>query len=774
LVNSDTSSAYSGAPSYSTNATLTSGNPNAGSWTITPAIGTLTAANYSFSFATGTLTVGKASLTITANAKSKIYGSVLTFAGTEFTPTGLQNGDTVTSATLISSGTVATAGVGGYTITPSNAVGGNLGNYTITYANGTLTVTGATLTVNPSGSPRAYGGQNTLNYSISGFVNTDTVAVVTGTPNLSTTASASSSPGSYPVSATIGTLSAANYIFSFATGSMTITQAQSAISLSALAPANSAPLGQSFTLTYTVQGAPGLGVASPSGVVSYIVDGGAAQAAPISNGVAVAVISGLAGGAHVVLSSYAGDTNYLGTTLTAFTLTVTKGTAQVTVTPTPGSTIQVGQSVTLTIAVTGVGTTTVPTGTVSCSVDGGAAQSSALTAGSGTITVSNLATGTHTAACSYSGDATFQAASASSLTLTVTVAPVNGTLTPSVPSMLFNTTAGVAPATQTFTISNVGTLTAAGFTVTASTTKGGAWLSATPTTGVTPATITVTALASVGGTALAQGGYNGTITIAPLQGAAATNTVTLPVGLAVSAPAIEPGGVVSAAIFNATVSPGSIVSLFGVNLSTGTAVATSTPLPTTLSGTSVTVTGTTTAGAAFSGSAPLFYVSPLQINAQVPPGLTGTVTLTVVSGTTTGVTTTVTISAVSPGIFVANGTQGAILNADFSANSSANAALVGSTILIYATGLGPTNPPLAAGQPGASAAPLNVTVNTVTATINNLPATVVFAGAAPGFVGLFQVNATIPAGTPAGSSIPVQLSVTGVQSNTVTMCVRTQ
>jgi uncharacterized protein (TIGR03437 family) len=238
-----------------------------------------------------------------------------------------------------------------------------------------------------------------------------------------------------------------------------------------------------------------------------------------------------------------------------------------------------------------------------------------------------------------------------------------------------------------------------------------------------------------------------------------------------------PGGVVGAAIFNASVSSGSIISLFGVNLATSTASAPSTPLPSTLAGTTVTITGTTTLGAPFTGTAPLFYVSPTQINAQIPPNLTGTVTITVVSGTTTGVSTTVTLNTVSPGIFVATGTQGAILNQDYSPNSSTNPAAAGTTILIYTTGLGPTNPALAAGLPGATSPPFNLTVYPLTVSINGQAAAVSFSGAAPGFVGLFQINAQIPAGTPAGNSVPVQLSVQApgspaVSSNTVTICVK--
>jgi len=113
----------------------------------------------------GTLTVDKATLTITANSLPKTYGAVTTFAGTEFTTIGLVNGDTVTSVSLSSSGAVATATVGPYNIVPSNAVGTGLGNYNISYLNGTLSVGAANLSItasNRSKTPRTSDDNSTL------------------------------------------------------------------------------------------------------------------------------------------------------------------------------------------------------------------------------------------------------------------------------------------------------------------------------------------------------------------------------------------------------------------------------------------------------------------------------------------------------------------------------------------------------------------------------------------------------------------------------------
>ena len=81
-----------------------------------------------------------APLTITADDQSKPSGATFTFAGTEFSTTGLLNADTVDSATLASAGAPAGAAPGTYPITISAAVGTGLANYAITYVPGTFTV----------------------------------------------------------------------------------------------------------------------------------------------------------------------------------------------------------------------------------------------------------------------------------------------------------------------------------------------------------------------------------------------------------------------------------------------------------------------------------------------------------------------------------------------------------------------------------------------------------------------------------------------------------
>jgi len=130
-----------------------------GSYAITQ--GTLAlSTNYSLTYVGTNLTITPAALTITANNASKTYGNTLTFAGTEFTASTLVTGDSVSSVTLNSAGATNTAAPGSYSIVPSAATGTGLGNYSIAYTNGTLTVSAANagLTVGSSQTPVGYLG----------------------------------------------------------------------------------------------------------------------------------------------------------------------------------------------------------------------------------------------------------------------------------------------------------------------------------------------------------------------------------------------------------------------------------------------------------------------------------------------------------------------------------------------------------------------------------------------------------------------------------------
>src|SRR4029078_11833998 len=101
-----------------------------------------------------------APLTVTASNRTKIYGDQVTFAGTEFTQIGLVLGDAIDSVALHSSGAAVTVGVGTYDITASAGGGTGLGNYSISYTVGHLTVAARPATVVADAKSRFYGAAN--------------------------------------------------------------------------------------------------------------------------------------------------------------------------------------------------------------------------------------------------------------------------------------------------------------------------------------------------------------------------------------------------------------------------------------------------------------------------------------------------------------------------------------------------------------------------------------------------------------------------------------
>jgi MBG domain (YGX type)/NHL repeat len=200
--------------------TATSSSP-AGTYSIVPAATGANLANYTVNYVNGNLTVSKAALTVTAADATRIYGA----ANPNFTAsvTGALNGDTLTS----SGSTVATlsSSVGTYPIVPL-ATGANLASYDVLYVNGTLTVAKAVLTVTPNNQSIVAGSTlPTLTATTTGFVNADGPSVVAGVPSLTTSATTSSPAGFYPITAALGTLTAANYSFTLGAGTLTITLA---------------------------------------------------------------------------------------------------------------------------------------------------------------------------------------------------------------------------------------------------------------------------------------------------------------------------------------------------------------------------------------------------------------------------------------------------------------------------------------------------------------------------------------------------------------------
>jgi uncharacterized protein (TIGR03437 family) len=167
--------------------------------------------------------------------------------------------------------------------------------------------------------------------------------------------------------------------------------------------------------------------------------------------------------------------------------------------------------------------------------------------------------------------------------------------------------------------------------------------------------------------------------------------------------------------------------------------------------------------------APVLFISTDQINFQIPwETATGSATVTVSSSGKQTAAVKVPVVPAAPGLFF-QGSHAIVQNFDYSLNSSSNPAQDGALIIAYLTGAGAVSPPVADGAPALSSPTSNVTA-TVTATIDAQTAEVKFAGLAPNFVGLWQVDVIVPAGLKTGE-YPLVISVGGESSNAANVSV---
>jgi uncharacterized protein (TIGR03437 family) len=228
---------------------------------------------------------------------------------------------------------------------------------------------------------------------------------------------------------------------------------------------------------------------------------------------------------------------------------------------------------------------------------------------------------------------------------------------------------------------------------------------------------------------------------------------------------LNPVGVENAASyapFTAGISPGELLLLTGTNLAPNLSVATTATFPTTgINNVQVLIDGI---------SAPLYYVSPTQIAAIVPfatsqvPFPTGQppfATIQVSNGGVLSNKVTEYMNLTTPGVFtspVPNGiSDAAAVRYDASGNGSIvterNPAQPGDTVAVYLTGLGAVFPLASDGAPGSSVSTsLNNAAQPIAADIGGVAATVGYAGLAPGFAGLYQLNITVPTGLTAGDN----------------------
>ncbi|MEX2304364.1 MAG: IPT/TIG domain-containing protein [Bryobacterales bacterium] len=229
---------------------------------------------------------------------------------------------------------------------------------------------------------------------------------------------------------------------------------------------------------------------------------------------------------------------------------------------------------------------------------------------------------------------------------------------------------------------------------------------------------------------------------------------------------LSPLGIVNGASFAPATHPisgGSLLSLFGEQLAPSPQSFQTVPLPTNLAGVTVTINGVL---------APLFFVAPTQINLQAPFAVSGeTATIVVSNNGNVSNEVEVPVANSSPGIFsrAENGIGfGTITHADGSNVTPEDPALPGETVVIYLTGLGEVNPPIADGAQGPSAEPFSrVTDPEVLVQFDREAGRVVYAGASPCCVGLYQINVTIPSTVVVGDAVPVAIVTTNAVSDLV-------
>jgi uncharacterized protein (TIGR03437 family) len=280
--------------------------------------------------------------------------------------------------------------------------------------------------------------------------------------------------------------------------------------------------------------------------------------------------------------------------------------------------------------------------------------------------------------------------------------------------------------------------------------------------------------------------YTGTVTVA--SNAANNSQISIPVEFTVlpaAIPSITFGGVVNAATYTAeSFSPGDVVAVFGLQFAPAGTVATNatTPLATTLASTQVLVNGT---------PAPLYFVSPGQINFQVPYSLTpGQVaTIQVVANGKQSNVRSMGVAAVAPRAlnfvsFISGGYGVIVNNFDGSLTLptgtvvpgyNCHPAKPGDVLTIYGIGFGQTTPVAIEGQ-AAPTTQLETISNTNVSFggLFSVPYVTVpsaFTGLTPTAVGLYQVNVAVPDGPPLGNAVPLAISVNNTASNTVYLAI---
>jgi uncharacterized protein (TIGR03437 family) len=523
---------------------------------------------------------------------------------------------------------------------------------------------------------------------------------------------------------------------------------------------------QVITFTAQIQSSTPVSSAVPyaQGQIAFFMDGATLGVASLASGVAT-LSTTLPAGNHQINASYSGDLNWTNAQSSYLQQVVgTAGTTTLIVSSVNPSVY--GQPVTVTVTVAVPYPGTVPaTGTVQL-YDNGNALGNPLPASNGTFstTLTQLAPGTHNIIAQFQANGSFSQSSSAALSQIVNKAPTVTTLG-AFPGSSTSNQAVVLTAVVSVPSPGAGTPTGTVQFVntTTSTVLGSAPLNFVG--GVYTATLSTSALAQGSQTQLLTATYSG-------DGNFATST-SAPYGQSVFGTELT---VTNAAGYTTSnFAPDSFASIFGQNLAYTALTAVTTPLPTSLSGTTVMVTDS----AGVARLAPLYYVSLPQIDFVIPSSTAyglATVTVTNASGETAS--TTVLITPTAPGLY--------------SENMSGQGVAAGYVVTVHADGTQSAQVPLFQYNPNTQQyVPVPIvwnnstdqqylvlygtgfdkgTTNNTTATINGIAFPVIYVGQQPQFAAEDQVNlGPIPQSLKGAGSVNVVITVNGQQSNAVTV-----
>ncbi len=389
--------------------------------------GTLaTNSNYTIDFTPSTLTINPASLTVTANPQTKVYGSA--DPSLTYTATGLINttGDGVTIAdtagTVLTGHLVRAAGEtvsgGPYAITQGTLAANS--NYTIHFTGSALYITPATMTIVADQVTKVFGSADpTLAYTCSGFQFSDTAATVL-TGSLARAAGETVSGSPYAIGQ--GTLTAGgNYAIHFTGSTLTITPATPTLNVNA---PDRVYTGSSIAAKAMVIGASGAAAASLEGVAPTLTYYVGSE----TSGTALGAAAPSAAGTYTVVASFPGSADYAAIQSTPTTFVISPSPATIALSSS-ASTAVYGQAVTFTATVTSsVG---IPSGTVTF-FDGASPLATVALNGSrqAALSLASLVVGSHAITATYNGAADFLGKSSSPTTETVAQAATSIVLVP--------------------------------------------------------------------------------------------------------------------------------------------------------------------------------------------------------------------------------------------------------------------------------------------------------------------------------------------------------